>query len=192
MQAGPGRAGFAILSDMRATTSLALLAAVVALNVIAQEPAPGLSPLVSLVGEWNGHETGAAGVGKGSRSYKFVLGGRYLHSRNTSRFAPQEKNPKGETHEDWTIFSFDRSRRRIIARQFNSEGFVNHLVQDLSNGDPRTLVFVSESSENAPPGLRARLTYLLRSDAALEEVFELAMPGKDFVVYLRNSWKRAE
>lgn len=151
---------------------------------------PLWGPLQSLVGQWRGHETGVAGEGKGERVYEFILGGRYLLSKNISRFEPQERNPKGEVHQDWAIFSYDQNRDALIAREFNSEGFVNRLVQDKQASDESSLVFVSEASENAPPGLRARLTLRIKSRDELEEIFEIALPGKDFAVFLRNYWTR--
>lgn len=156
-----------------------------------ERPAP-LEPLQALIGRWEGRETGQSGAGKGQRTYRLILGGRYLQSQNISRFEPQEKNPQGETHEDWTFFSYDRARKRIVVRQFNIEGFVNQFVHEPAAGGGQTFVFVSESTENAPAGMRARLTYELKSRDAFEEVFELALPGKEFEVYMRNHWQRVE
>jgi len=147
-------------------------------------------PLEYFVGTWDGHETGRAGIGKGDRSYQFIMGGHYLFMKNISRFEPQEKNPKGETHEDWTIFSFDEARQKFIIRQFNIEGVVNRFVLDSLVNLNKTFVFTSESSENAPPGLRARLSYYIQSQDEFRETFELAMPGKEFSIYLENFWKR--
>jgi len=147
-------------------------------------------PLEYFAGKWEGHETGRAGIGKGDRSYQFIMGARYLFMKNTSRFEPQEKNPKGETHEDWTIFSFDEERQKFILRQFNIEGFVNRFVLDSLVNLNKTFVFTSESSENAPPGLRARLSYYIQNQDEFRETFELAMPGKEFSIYLENFWKR--
>jgi hypothetical protein len=51
-----------------------------------------------------------------------VLGSRFIQVRNRSTYPPQEKNPKGETHEDIGLFSFDSARKRIVLRQFHVEG----------------------------------------------------------------------
>lgn len=147
-------------------------------------------PFEYFVGKWDGHETGRAGVGKGDRSYQFIMGSHYLFMKNISRFEPQEKNPDGEIHEDWTIFSFDETRQKFIVRQFNIEGFVNQFVLDSLVNRNNTFVFTTESSENAPPGLRARLTYYIRNKDEFRETFEIAMPGKDFVLFLENFWQR--
>lgn len=143
-------------------------------------------------GEWQGHETGKSGIGKGTRSYRFLMGGLYLFGENTSRFEPQEKNPEGEVHHDWTFFSFDRMRKVLVIRQFHSEGFVNRLVHVPAAGTSVKYVFVSEASENAPPGLMVRLTYEFKSKDSFVEIFELALPGEDFEVFLTNRWKRLQ
>ncbi|UCF06016.1 MAG: hypothetical protein JSV33_03010 [bacterium] len=147
-------------------------------------------PFDYFVGTWVGHETGRPGIGKGERTYEYIMDGRYLYFRNISKFEPQEKNPEGEVHEDWTFYSYDSNRDIIVMRQFNIEGFVNRFTLDSLSTDNKVFVFVSESSENAPPGLRARMTYTIRDDDEFEEVFELAFPGGTYSVYLKNFWKR--
>ncbi len=52
-------------------------------------------PFKYFVGSWEGHETGAAGIGKGEREYSFIMNDRFLHAKNRSVFEPQEKNPEG-------------------------------------------------------------------------------------------------
>jgi len=147
-------------------------------------------PFEYFIGSWQGHEEGTSGTGKGSRTYEFVVGEQYLFSKNLSVFEPQEKNPEGETHEDWTFFSYDKNRAKFIVRQFNSEGFVNHFVLESLSMDRKGFVFVSESSENAPPGLRARLRFQIQNENEFSEFFELAFPGKDFTLLLQNHWTR--
>jgi hypothetical protein len=149
-------------------------------------------PFRFLVGSWEGYETGKMGIGNGVRTYEFILGGQYLFCNNTSTFEPQEKNPKGEVHKDWSFFSYDKNRQKFVVREFHIEGFVNRLVLDTQTSDSRKFVFVSEASENAPPGLRARLIYEIKDADEFAETFELAMPGKDFEIYLTNYWKRTK
>lgn len=119
------------------------------------------------------------------RSYERVLGDRYIRGRNASTYPPQEKNPKGERHQDEGWFSFDRTRQRIVLRQFHTEGFVNQYVQDAA-----ALVFTSEAIENIPPGFRARESYTFHGPDELEEVFEIAEPGQPFAVYSRTRLTR--
>jgi len=148
-----------------------------------------LQPLAFLIGRWEGTSEGQPGAAKVQREYTRVLNSRFIRGQNQSVYPPQEKNPKGETHEDLGIFSFDTSRRRAILRQFHVEGFVNQYVADL---DPQLgkLVFTSEAIENIPPGWRARETYVVLGPEEFEQVFELAGPGKPFELYSRARLKR--
>ncbi|HKZ36563.1 MAG TPA: hypothetical protein VJ184_02855 [Chryseolinea sp.] len=46
----------------------------------------------------------------------------------------------------------------------------------------KTIVFISESIENIPPGFRAKETYQILNENEFTETFELAEPGKDFEI----------
>ena len=118
-----------------------------------------------------------------------MLGTRFVQLQNRSVYPPQEKNPKGETHEDVGIFSFDNARKRIVLRQFHVEGFVSHYVQDQSTS-AESLSFTTQAIENIPEGWRARETYKFLGADEFEEVFELAEPKKDFAVYSRSRMRR--
>ena len=116
-----------------------------------------------------------------------MLNGRFIRVQNTSTYAPQPKNPKGEVHQDVGYFSRDGGRKRLVLRQFHVEGFVNQYVQE-----PGTLIFVSEAIENIPAGFRARETYVSLGPDGFEETFELAEPGKDWQLYSRTRFKRVQ
>ena len=81
-------------------TSMALM-----LLVSQAQPAPAASPVNPwsavqfMVGEWEGASEGEPGKGTVKRSYRFVLGGKFLYEQNVSTYPPQPKNPKGEVHE---------------------------------------------------------------------------------------------
>ena len=80
------------------------------------------------------------------------------------------------------------SPERIVA-----DGIVElvfHCLMDTLSSSESKLVFSSISSENAPPGLRARVIYRIKNEKEFEETFELAMPGKDYQLFLTNYWKR--
>jgi hypothetical protein len=147
-------------------------------------------PLKYFVGSWEGMAKGQPGNGKVEREYQFVLNGKYLQAKNKSTYPPQEKNPKGEIHEDWGLFSYDRGRKQFVLRQFHVEGFVNQYAMDKAASNDKTLVFVTESIENIPAGWRARESYRILNNDEFVEVFELAAPGKDFEVYAENRFKR--
>jgi len=147
-------------------------------------------PLKFFIGAWQGEGEGRPGVSKAQREYKFVLQGKFLEAKNKSVYEPQEDNPKGEIHEDWSLFSYDQDRAKFVFRQFHVEGFVNQYVLDSLSEDGKTLVFVTEAIENIPAGWRARETYKILNDDEFVESFELAAPEQDFELYITNHFKR--
>jgi hypothetical protein len=103
----------------------------------------------------------------------------------------QEKNPKGEQHEHRGLFSFDRARKLLMLRQFHIEGFVN-TYRLASEPGAAILVFESEDFENFNKAWKARESYEFLSDDHFVETFELAAPGKPFMVYSRTELKRVK
>ena len=154
------------------------------------QPDP-FGPIAVLVGRWEGTSEGQPGKAQVQREYRRVLNSRFIHARNRSEYAPQEKNPKGEIHEDEGWFSFDRARKRLVLRQFHVEGFVNQYVQGADTSTSK-LVFSTEAIENVPAGWRARETYIIHGPDEFEEVFELSEAGKRFEVYSRTILKRVK
>ena len=147
-------------------------------------------PVRFLAGRWEGTSAGQPGSGTVTRTYEFVLNGRYLHERNTSVY-PQEPGKAVETHEHWTLLSYDKGRRALVMRQFHQEGFVNQYVMTPRTDAGAEVVFESEGFENLPSGWRARERYRVVSADEFEETFELAAPGKPFEVYSRSRLRRA-
>ena len=41
------------------------------------------------IGEWDGEESGKAGIGAGDRSYQWIFNNKYLFQKNVSVFKPQ-------------------------------------------------------------------------------------------------------
>ena len=144
-----------------------------------------------LMGSWEGTTEGQPGQGTVRRRYGTVLKDQFIEVRNTSTYPPQEKNPKGEVHEDVGFISVDRARKRLVLRQFHVEGFVNQYVEAPS-ASSGTLLFMSEAIENSPAGFRARETYTMLGADEFEEVFEIAEPGQAFEVYSRAKFRRAK
>jgi hypothetical protein len=142
-----------------------------------------------LLGSWDASSSGQPGNGSGSREYRLALGDKFIEVRNRTVYPPQDKNPKGEVHEDVGYISFDRNRKIFVLRQFHGEGFVNTYTAPPPSGrDP--VVFTTESIENIPSGWRARETYRVVSDDERLEIFELAEPGKDFTTYSETRLKK--
>ena len=171
-----------------AAITLALLVSAVPAQAQSQDNLAAVAPLL---GKWTGTAEGQPGRGTVEREYERALGNRFIRVRNRSTYPPQDKNPKGETHEDEGFFSFDRARKLIVLRQFHTEGFVNSYAQD-AGGKPGTVSFTTEGIENIPSGWRARETYTFLGPDAFEEVFELSEPGKPFETYSRARFKRVK
>ena len=155
----------------------------------AAKPSPW-EPLRFLVGTWTGVGTGETGTSTVERQYAFTLNDRFLEVRSKSTYLPQEKNPKGEVHEDRGFVSWDRARRRFVYRQFHVEGFVNHYVADSVGAPIDSVVFRSEAIENIPAGYRARETYRILGPDEFVERFEMAEPNRAFSVYSETRLKR--
>lgn len=164
----------------------------------AADPAPPArktdpwEPVRFLLGKWEGESESQPGKGKSLREYGFVLNNRFIEVRNQSTYPPQEKNPKGEVHEDRGMISHDRTDRKLVFRQFHSEGFVNHYVLESVSEDGNTVVFVSAAIENIPAGFRARETYTRIGDNEFTERFEIAEPGKEFEQYSAAHFHRVK
>jgi hypothetical protein len=141
-------------------------------------------------GRWEGTATGESGNGTVSRTYEFVLGIKFMQVRNKSTYSPQERNPKGEVHEDWGMFSYDSSRKKFVLRQFHGEGFVNQYVAQ--SQDRQEIIFLSEAIENMPRGYRARETYRILNADEFVERFEVAEPGRDFAIYSETKFRRSK
>lgn len=181
----------AAFATQRARAPMLLVLCVLPATLGAQQPANTnqLSALDPFIGRWQGTTEGQPGKGTVEREYTRILNSRFVQVSSRSTYPPQERNPKGEKHEEMGIFSADRSRKRIVFRQFHAEGFVNEYVLVDSPPQP-TLVFETESIENIPAGWRARETYRLITPDEFEEIFELSEPGKSFEVYSRARLKR--
>jgi hypothetical protein len=146
-------------------------------------------PIRFMAGDWAGESNGKPGKGTVKRSYRFVLGDRFLHEQNVSTYPPQPANPKGEVHEHWSFFSHDRARKTLVLRQLHQEGFVNQYAM-LPQTSAGTAVFESEALENIPVGWKARETYEVISPDEFVETFELASGAGVYEVYSTNRFKR--
>jgi hypothetical protein len=145
-------------------------------------------PLDFLAGRWEGHGQGSVVT----QEYQFILNKKFLQMKTKAVFEPSQERPEGETHEDMGLFSFDRSRKTFVLRGFYVEGFVNTYILDNISADGKTLTFVTEHIENAPPGTQAKLIYKVINPEELEQSFHVAWPGKEFSCYSLNHLKRKQ
>lgn len=147
-------------------------------------------PVRQFIGQWEGESQGEPGVGKMEREYVFVLKDRFLRVSNKAVYPLQQKNPKGETHEDLGFIGYDRALKKLTFRQFHIEGFVVHYSLESISEDGRSFVFTSTAIENIATGWRARETYRFLSNDEFIETFALAGPGKEFETYSETRFRR--
>jgi len=173
--------------------ALTLFAAVA---VCAQDkPASGEDPWKHLrifAGKWTGAASGEPGKGTSTRQFQFEMGGRYFAGRNRTVYDPPSPGAKPEEHEDYSIFSYDRSQKTIVLRQFHWEGFVNEYTLTSVRENGKELEFVTARIENMPRGWRAKEVYKLVSPDEIVETFSLSAPGKFFAVYSETRLRRVK
>lgn len=161
------------------------------LAAFAQIPHDSLwSPMRYFIGSWVGEGEGKLGIGKYERSYQWALNGSFLQIRNKAAYAPQEKSPQGEIHEDIGYLSFNSVENRFMLRQFHVEGYIIEYKMDKLAADQKRYNFISFEIENIPVGWRARESYEIINQDEYVEVFELAPPGRDYEVYSKATMKR--
>ena len=146
-------------------------------------------PFQFFIGKWSGIGEGKSGESTVEREYQFKLNKKFIYNFNRAVFKPTEKNKKGEIHEDFGVFSYDRIRKAYIFRQFHVEGFINHYVAEISS-DRKTYTFVSESLENMPQGWKVRIVIKIEGKDTFRERFELAGTGKEFGCLITNRFAR--
>jgi hypothetical protein len=145
-----------------------------------------------LEGKWQGKATGEPGKGISSREYRFELNGRFLSARNKSVYEPKSPDAKPEVHEDFGWYSYDRTLKKVILRQFHVEGFVNEYILDSVGADGKSLEFTTVRIENIPAGWRAKESLRILSPDEFVETFSMAAPGKGFEVYSETHLKRVK
>ena len=113
-------------------------------------------------------------------------------ARNRSEYEPKSPGATPEVHEDLGLYSFDKSARKIVLRQFHGEGFVNEYTLESAGADGKSFDFVTVRIENIAPGWRAKESFRILGADEYVETFSLAEPGKDFAVYTETRLKRVK
>ena len=153
----------------------------------AAEPAKdGLAELRWMQGEWRGVGEGEPGTSGSERHIDAYLENKYIRATGRSVYPKQEKNPKGEVHEQLNLWSYDRARSAIVLREFDTLGFIGTYVLDKAASAPDRWVLVAESLENVPKGWKARYVFTRKSEDEYHEMLELDADGKGFQPYVTN------
>jgi len=162
-----------------------------ALSIGALAQVDAWSALHAFEGKWEGSSTGKPGTGTTTREYYYELNDHFLAQRDKSVYQPADPKAKPLAHEDFGMFSYDASRKKVLWEQFHSEGFVNEYELESVTPDGRELVFVTTNIENFP-GARAKKLYRFASPDEIEETFWLALPDKDYALYTVAHIKRVK
>lgn len=157
--------------------------------IVAQENP--LDKFNSLIGKWEGTGSGFNSSKSVIQSeFNRIMNNNFIEVKNHSEFEPTPQKPEGEIHEDWGVISFNKSREKIIFRQFHVEGFVIQYTLNDSLSNESTLIFESEYIENFVPGGTARFTINLKSDTDIETLFHVGFPGKEMSCFGSNRLKK--
>jgi hypothetical protein len=141
-----------------------------------------------VIGEWKGIGSGFGNNrSKIESSFLFVMNGKYIEVKNESHFEPTEEKPEGEHHIDHGFISFDNSRKKLIYRQFNNEGYINTYLLNESSSTENSLIFETENIENFVPGGKARFTIKKISDSQIETTFDVSFPNKAYTCFGTNN-----
>jgi len=168
-----------------------ILIALLLSTAIAQAQSDPWAAVRVFEGRWEGVVTGKPGKQLSQREYHFEYNGKFLSQRDDSVYQPQSASDKSGSRGDFGVFSYDAIQKKIVWRQFHSEGFVNEYTLDSVSPDGKAFEFVTYRIENFPGG-RAKKSYRVISPDELEETFYLAPPGKEFEVYTVAKLKRVK
>jgi hypothetical protein len=160
-----------------------ILPLVVLIAISAAAQSDPWSPVRVFEGKWEGSITGKPGKQFSSREYQFVLHDTFLSQRDHSVYEAKTLDEMPKIREDFGYFSYDTFLKKMVWRQFHSEGFINEYRLESVSTDGKFLEFITVRIENLAPGWRAKKSYRVLSADEIEETFSLAPPGKDFDVY---------
>lgn len=128
--------------------------------------------LRTLVGQWH--------TSNGERdtrtNYRLIANGNYLASETVSVSRSEQ-----DVHSDLEVFSYDAAKKRVMMRQFVSEGVICRYKLDEISSDGKTLTFVTEHCEGGSPTFAARATYGILSSNEYTTKLELARSGQGYM-----------
>lgn len=130
-------------------------------------------PMKYFLGEWVGEGEGGSGKGAYERSYNYILKNKFIEIKNKATYPATDKKQNGELHEDIGYLSYDSSKKKFMFRQFFIEGFVNEYAFESISSDGKTIVFVTESTENIPADYKAKETYRIINEMNLKKFLNL-------------------
>ena len=143
-----------------------------------------------LEGTWTGQGDGMSGVSNVTQTYAFILGSKFMEMRTRSEFKPQEKNPKGEIHEDLGLFSYDGARKTFVLRSFYVEGGSAEVMPEVP--DPERKLARRWFYGQERPGSILHMTDFPTYAAVAEEILRVGAQAPDEMADHSTTWIRAE
>ena len=106
-----------------------ILPLVVLIAISAAAQSDPWSPVRVFEGKWEGSITGKPGKQFSSREYQFVLHDTFLSQRDHSVYEAKTLDEMPKIREDFGYFSYNTFLKKMVWRQFHSEGFVKRLYR---------------------------------------------------------------
>ena len=128
--------------------------------------------LRKLVGQWHASEGGR----DVRTDFRLIANGNFLAAETVSVSRSEQ-----DVHRDWEIFSYDAPNKRVMMRQFVSEGVICRYRLDEISPDGRTLTFVTEHCEGGSLKFGARATFGFPSRDEYTTKLELSPNGKAYL-----------
>ena len=105
-------------------------------------------PMRYFIGTWSGVGEGESGNSICERNYQWALNGNFIQVRGKTSYAPQDKNPQGEIHEEIGYINYNSVEKNFMLREFHVEGYVNEYRLVSISPDGKKYTFVSFEIEN--------------------------------------------
>ncbi len=125
-----------------------------------------------LAGQWHAFQGGR----DVRTNYRLVANGKFVAAETVSVSSSEQG-----VHTDLEVVSYDAANKRVMIRQFVSEGVICRYKLDEISPDGKTLTFLTEECEGGSPKFGARATYTFHNDDEYTTKLELSPNGKTYM-----------
>lgn len=125
-----------------------------------------------LVGQWHAFEGGR----DVRTDYRLIANGNFLAVETVSVSSSEQG-----VHTDLEVVSYDAANKRVMVRQFVSEGVICRYRLDEISPDGKTLTFLTEECEGGSPKFAARATYTFHNRDEYTTRLELSPNGTTYM-----------
>lgn len=164
----------------------ALVLILTAAEALAQAPPAGEWKLFQefgfLTGSWSGSAESGGRIGGRVVSFGPEVDGSTLSYRATTFYPAKDSQPETKTEEIAHVV-YDSAKGRYVAIVvFSTKAWGIYDAEVRPDGSIR---FTSREMANLEAGVRSRWTLSRKPDGSLAEDLEVALPGRDFVPYVK-------